>query len=55
MAFNFYFLSFFCFCRLRKMLKEESGSNFGRDKIVEVLEDFQARAEVALCFVGVKH
>ncbi|XP_012570613.1 small RNA degrading nuclease 5 isoform X2 [Cicer arietinum] len=41
--------------RLRKMLKEESGSNFGRDKIVEVLEDFQARAEVALCFVGVKH
>lgn len=37
------------------MLTEESESNLGREKIVEMLEEFQARAEVALCFVGVKH
>ncbi|WJX16635.1 Small RNA degrading nuclease 5 [Trifolium repens] len=41
--------------RLRKMLTEEGETNFGREKIVESLEEFQARAEVALCFVGVKH
>jgi RNA exonuclease 1 len=37
------------------MLTEEGETNFGREKIVESLEEFQARAEVALCFVGVKH
>lgn len=41
--------------RLRKMLTEEGESNFGREKILESLGEFQARAEVALCFVGVKH
>ncbi|XP_058724557.1 small RNA degrading nuclease 5 isoform X2 [Vicia villosa] len=41
--------------RLRKMLEEEGESNFGREKILESLQEFQARAEVALCFVGVKH
>ncbi|CAL5206605.1 unnamed protein product [Lathyrus oleraceus] len=41
--------------RLRKMLMEEGESNFGREKILESLQEFQARAEVALCFVGVKH
>ncbi|KAL1317950.1 hypothetical protein HN51_070185 [Arachis hypogaea] len=41
--------------RLRKMLVEQGESNFCRDKLVEILEEVQARAEVALCFVGVKH
>ncbi|OIW12311.1 hypothetical protein TanjilG_06100 [Lupinus angustifolius] len=41
--------------RLRRMLAEESESNFCREQIVEILEELQARAEVALCFVGVKH
>ncbi|RHN77875.1 putative exoribonuclease II [Medicago truncatula] len=41
--------------RLRKMLTEEGESNYGREKILESLGEFQARAEVALCFVGVKH
>ncbi|XP_057442782.1 small RNA degrading nuclease 5 [Lotus japonicus] len=41
--------------RVRRMLAEDSESNFSREKIVELLEEFQARAEVALCFVGVKH
>jgi len=37
------------------MLTEEGEINFGREKILESLGEFQARAEVALCFVGVKH
>lgn len=37
------------------MLVEPSESNLCREKIVEILEEVQARAEVALCFVGVKH
>ncbi|KAG4954480.1 hypothetical protein GYH30_040161 [Glycine max] len=41
--------------RLRKMLAEQNESNICREKIVEILEEVQARAEVALCFVGVKH
>ncbi|CAL0317100.1 unnamed protein product [Lupinus luteus] len=41
--------------RLRRMLAEEGESNFCREQIVEILEELQARAEVALCFVGVKH
>ncbi|XP_061358728.1 small RNA degrading nuclease 5 isoform X4 [Gastrolobium bilobum] len=41
--------------RLRRMLAEQSESNLCREKIVEILEEVQARAEVALCFVGVKN
>ncbi|KAF1879629.1 hypothetical protein Lal_00033287 [Lupinus albus] len=41
--------------RLKRMLAEESESNFRREHIVEILEEVQAQAEVALCFVGVKH
>ncbi|KAK7255747.1 hypothetical protein RIF29_29166 [Crotalaria pallida] len=41
--------------RLRKMLAEQNESNLCREKIVEILEEVQARAEVALCFVGIKH
>jgi len=37
------------------MLAEQNESNICREKIVEILEEVQARAEVALCFVGVKH
>lgn len=41
--------------RLRKMLAEESETSFCREKLVKVLEELQAQAEVALCFVGMKH
>ncbi|XP_020210018.1 small RNA degrading nuclease 5 isoform X2 [Cajanus cajan] len=41
--------------RLRRMLAQQNDSNLCREKIVEILEEVQARAEVALCFVGVKH
>ncbi|TKY56040.1 Small RNA degrading nuclease 5 [Spatholobus suberectus] len=41
--------------RLRRMLAKQNESNLCREKIVEILEEVQARAEVALCFVGVKH
>ncbi|XP_056164723.1 small RNA degrading nuclease 5 isoform X2 [Syzygium oleosum] len=41
--------------RLRKMLAEQSETTIDRDKIVKILEELQAQAEVALCFVGVKH
>ncbi|XP_017431139.2 small RNA degrading nuclease 5 isoform X2 [Vigna angularis] len=41
--------------RLRRMLAEQNESNLCREKIVETLAEFQAQAEVALCFVGVKH
>ncbi|CAJ1971978.1 unnamed protein product [Sphenostylis stenocarpa] len=41
--------------RLRKMLTEQNELNLCREKIVEILAEFQAQAEVALCFVGVKH
>ena len=37
------------------MLAEQNESNLCREEIVEILEEVQARAEVALCFVGVKH
>ncbi|XP_010493835.1 PREDICTED: small RNA degrading nuclease 5 [Camelina sativa] len=40
--------------RVRKMLKDENGIGFDREKIVKVLEELQAQAEVALCFVGIK-
>lgn len=41
--------------RLRRMLSEKSEATICREKIVEILEEVQARAEVALCFLGVKH
>ncbi|XP_027331894.1 small RNA degrading nuclease 5 isoform X1 [Abrus precatorius] len=41
--------------RLRRMLTEQNDSTLCREEIVEILEEVQARAEVALCFVGVKH
>ncbi|KAJ4700854.1 small RNA degrading nuclease 5-like [Melia azedarach] len=41
--------------RLRKMLTEQSEISMSRETIVKVLEELQAQAEVALCFVGVKH
>ncbi|KAK7845684.1 small rna degrading nuclease 5 [Quercus suber] len=41
--------------RLRKMLAEKSETSLCREKLVKVLEELQAQAEVALCFVGVKN
>ncbi|KAI4339621.1 hypothetical protein MLD38_024539 [Melastoma candidum] len=41
--------------RIRKMLSEGSEMEICREKVVQVLGDLQAQAEVALCFVGVKH
>ncbi|GMN48356.1 hypothetical protein TIFTF001_017535 [Ficus carica] len=40
--------------RLRKMLAENSEMPMPRANIVKVLEELQAQAEVALCFVGLK-
>ncbi|KAG7551929.1 Exonuclease RNase T/DNA polymerase III [Arabidopsis thaliana x Arabidopsis arenosa] len=40
--------------RVRKMLKDENEIGFDREKLVKVLEELQAQAEVALCFVGIK-
>lgn len=37
------------------MLREQSETSMCREKIVKVLEELQAQAEIALCFVGVKH
>lgn len=41
--------------RLRKMLTEQMDTTLCREKLVKVLEDLQAQAEVGLCFVGIKH
>ncbi|XP_022749263.1 small RNA degrading nuclease 5 isoform X2 [Durio zibethinus] len=41
--------------RLRKMLTEQCETMVPREKLVKVLEELQAQAEVALCFVGIKH
>ncbi|KAK3230501.1 hypothetical protein Dsin_002382 [Dipteronia sinensis] len=41
--------------RIRKMLAEQSETLISREKIVKVLEELQAQAEVAMCFVSVKH
>ncbi|PIN13014.1 3'-5' exonuclease [Handroanthus impetiginosus] len=41
--------------KLRKMLSEQKETALCRDKIVKVLEELQAQAEVGLCFVGIKH
>ncbi|CAM8885571.1 unnamed protein product [Rhodiola kirilowii] len=40
--------------RVRRMLGEKTETTLGRDKLIKVLEELQAQAEVALCFVGVK-
>ncbi|XP_010519377.1 PREDICTED: small RNA degrading nuclease 5-like isoform X2 [Tarenaya hassleriana] len=40
--------------RVRKMLREQKETELCREKIVKVLEELQAQAEVALCFVGIK-
>ncbi|KAL4271298.1 hypothetical protein GQ457_13G022130 [Hibiscus cannabinus] len=41
--------------RLRKMLTEQSETKIPREKLIKVLEEMQAQAEVALCFIGMKH
>ncbi|KAL7208504.1 hypothetical protein ACSBR1_030279 [Camellia fascicularis] len=41
--------------RLRKMLTQQIDTALCREKLVKVLEELQAQAEVGLCFVGVKH
>ncbi|KAJ4952289.1 hypothetical protein NE237_029121 [Protea cynaroides] len=41
--------------RLRKILTEQEETTICREKLVKALEELQAQAEVALCFVGVKH
>ncbi|XP_042492746.1 small RNA degrading nuclease 5-like [Macadamia integrifolia] len=41
--------------RLRRMITEQEETPICRDKLVRVLEELQAQAELALCFVGVKH
>ncbi|KAJ8493924.1 hypothetical protein OPV22_015645 [Ensete ventricosum] len=41
--------------RLRKMLNEGCDENINREELVRALEELQAQAEVALCFVCVKH
>ncbi|XP_010692621.2 small RNA degrading nuclease 5 isoform X2 [Beta vulgaris subsp. vulgaris] len=41
--------------RLRKMLTAESKTEICREKLIKVLEELQAQAEVGLCFVGIKH
>lgn len=37
------------------MLTEQSETVEPREKLVKVLEELQAQAEVAMCFVGMKH
>ncbi|KAI3886409.1 hypothetical protein MKX03_036696 [Papaver bracteatum] len=41
--------------RVRKMLEEQKDFPAGREKLLKVLEELQAQAEVALCFVRVKN
>ncbi|KAJ6954182.1 hypothetical protein NC652_005808 [Populus alba x Populus x berolinensis] len=41
--------------RLRKMLVEQKETAISLEKIVKVLEELQAQAEVALCFVGMEN
>ncbi|KAL6525013.1 Small RNA degrading nuclease 5 [Orobanche minor] len=40
--------------KLRKLLSEHKETALSRDKIVKVLEELQAQAEVGLCFTGIK-
>lgn len=37
------------------MLNEETDTAVSRETVIKVLQELQARAEVGLCFVGVKH
>lgn len=41
--------------RLRKMLAEQIEITLRREKVVKVLEELQAQAELGLCFVSIKH
>ncbi|KAL4183776.1 hypothetical protein AMTRI_Chr11g156790 [Amborella trichopoda] len=41
--------------RVRQMLNERSETKLCHEKLVKLLEELQPQAEVALCFVGVKH
>ncbi|OVA10693.1 Exonuclease [Macleaya cordata] len=41
--------------RVRKMLAEQRKGTVCREKLIKVLEELQAQAEVALCFVSVKN
>ncbi|KAK4801461.1 hypothetical protein SAY86_021948 [Trapa natans] len=41
--------------RLRKMLNGDTDTTISREVVLKVLQELQARAEVGLCFVGVKH
>ncbi|KAF8404365.1 hypothetical protein HHK36_009248 [Tetracentron sinense] len=41
--------------RLRKDLAEKSETTMCHEKLIKVLEELQAQAEVALCFISVKH
>ncbi|XP_051139896.1 small RNA degrading nuclease 5 [Andrographis paniculata] len=41
--------------KLRKLLTEQTETSISREKIVEVLKELQAQAEVGLCFLGIKH
>ncbi|KAL9173092.1 hypothetical protein ABFS82_03G091400 [Erythranthe guttata] len=41
--------------KLRKILSEQTETALSREKIVKVLEEMQAQAEIGLCFVGIKH
>lgn len=36
------------------MLRDKNEIGFCRENVVKVLEELQAQAEVALCFVGIK-
>ncbi|CAN1234709.1 Small RNA degrading nuclease 5 [Linum perenne] len=40
--------------RVRKMLADQNETKMSRESILKVLEELQAQAEVALCFVGLK-
>ncbi|KAK4481329.1 hypothetical protein RD792_012214 [Penstemon davidsonii] len=41
--------------KIRKILSEQGDIAMCREKIVKVLEELQAQAEVGLCFLGIKH
>ncbi|CAI0395878.1 unnamed protein product [Linum tenue] len=41
--------------KLRKMLGDQSETKMSRESILKVLEELQAQAEVALCFLGLKN
>lgn len=51
---NYFFFPFYAH-RVRKILSEQTDSSMSREKVVKVLEELQAQAEVGLCFVGVRH